>query len=92
MNNNLGAAPRKPRLVVISTHPIQYYAPLYRCIAERGVVDIKVIYLSDAGAVAHEDEGFSRKVEWDVPLLAGYDFRVLQPGTPITSRWFGLLL
>ena len=54
MNNHLGAAPRKPRLVVISTHPIQYYAPLYRCIAERGVVDIKVIYLSDAGAVAHE--------------------------------------
>lgn len=79
---------RRPRLVVLSTHPIQYYAPLYRCIAERGVVDIKVIYLSDAGAVAHHDAGFSRVVEWDVPLLTGYDFEVLQPGTPITSRHF----
>jgi glycosyltransferase involved in cell wall biosynthesis len=88
MNQTSHEALRKPRLFVVVTHPIQYYAPLYRCLAERGGVDIKVIYLSDAGAVGHEDEGFSHKVQWDVPLLAGYDFQVLQPGSPITTRRF----
>lgn len=81
-------AQRKPRLVVLATHPIQYYAPLYRCLAERGAVDITVIYLSDAGAVGYEDPGFSRTIEWDIPLLEGYAYRVLQPGSPITSRGF----
>jgi len=75
-------------LVVLATHPIQYYAPLYRCLAERGRIDIKVLYLTDAGAVAHVDEGFARKVAWDIPLLAGYEYSVLQPGTAITSRGF----
>lgn len=79
---------RKPQLVVLATHPIQYYAPLYRCLAERSAVDITVIYLSDAGAVSHEDPGFSRTIEWDIPLLEGYAYRVLQPGSPITSRGF----
>lgn len=83
-----GANARKPRLVVLATHPIQYYAPLYRCLAERGRIDVKVLYLTDAGAVAHMDAGFAREVEWDVPLLTGYDFSILQPGTSITARAF----
>lgn len=84
----MGTTQRKPRLVALSTHPIQYFAPLYRCLARRGAVDIKLIYLSDAGAVAHHDAGFARTVSWDVPLLSGYDACVLQPGTDITARNF----
>lgn len=78
----------KPRLVVLSTHPIQYYAPLYRCLAQRGAVKIKAIYLSDAGSVAHHDAGFARSVAWDIPLLDGYEFSVLQTATDITGRSF----
>lgn len=79
---------RKPRLVVLSTHPIQYLAPLYRCLAQRGAIDIEVIYLSDAGAVAHHDSGFARTVAWDLPLLNGYESCVMQPGAEIASRSF----
>lgn len=79
---------QKRRLAVLVTHPIQYYAPLYRCLAQRAAVDVKVIYLSNAGATAHADPGFGRTVQWDVPLLEGYDYEVLQPGTAITSRGF----
>jgi len=83
------AAPmRRPKLAVLVTHPIQYYAPLYRCLAQRGAVDVVVVYLSDAGAVAYDDPGFSRQVQWDVPLLEGYDYKVLQPSTSIASRGF----
>lgn len=78
----------KPKLVVLVTHPIQYYAPLYRTLAKRAAIGLEVIYLSDAGAIAHQDPGFAREVQWDVPLLEGHDYRVLQPGTPITSRGF----
>ena len=78
----------RPKLLVLVSHPIQYYAPLYRCLAERGKVALTVVYLSDAGATAHLDAGFSRLVEWDVPLLDGYDFRVLQPGSDINARRF----
>lgn len=84
------SAPRRRnrRFLVLVTHPIQYYAPVYRTLAQRGNIDLKVIYLSDAGAAAHDDPGFSRTVRWDVPLLDGYDYEVLQPGTQITSRSF----
>jgi len=79
---------RQRRLIVIATHPIQYYAPLYRLLAERSVVDLLVVYLSDAGAAAHVDADFGRTVSWGLPLLDGYPYTVLQPGTAITSRGF----
>lgn len=76
----------KPRLVILQTHPIQYYAPLYQVLAQRGVVDVHVLYLTDAGAVAHLDEKFGTQFHWDIPLLDGYPYTVLQPGTPIQGR------
>ena len=76
----------KPRLVILQTHPIQYYAPLYKVLAQRGVVDVHVLYLTDAGAVPHLDEKFGTQFHWDIPLLEGYPYTVLQPGTPIQGR------
>lgn len=78
----------RARLVVLATHPVQYFAPLYRCLAERGALHIKVVYLSDAGAVAYHDAGFGRTVAWDIPLLSGYEACVLQAGANIESRSF----
>lgn len=82
------AAPgeRKRRLVILQTHPIQYYAPLYQVLARRGIVDIHVVYLTDAGAVAHLDEKFGARFQWDIPLLDGYPYIVLQPGASIDGR------
>lgn len=83
-----GASHPKPRLTVLVTHPIQYYAPLYRRLTERGRIELTVIYLTDAGATAHQDPGFSRTVEWDVPLLDGYRYRILGPGTSVNASRF----
>lgn len=79
---------RKPRLLVLATHPSQHHAPLYRCLAQRGHLNLQVLYLSDAGATAHMDPAFGRTVQWDIPLLEGYSFQVLQPGSDITTRRF----
>lgn len=79
---------KKPKLLILQTHPIQYYAPIYQKLAERGVIDIVVIYLTDAGAKAHFDIGFNREVEWDINLLSGYQHKILQPDTSLNNRGF----
>lgn len=81
----------KPRLAVVCTHPIQYHAPLFRRLAERGVLDLHVFYgWTGATGEGTVDYGFGRQVQWDVPLLDGYEFsfhfnRSRAPGT----HWFG---
>lgn len=63
-----------PRLAVITTHPIQYYAPLFRALAERRRIELRVFYgWGGAAGRATHDHGFGVAFEWDVPLLAGHD-------------------
>ena len=63
----------RPRLAVVTTHPVQYYAPLFRRLAERGEVDPHVFYgWEGAAGAAALDRGFGASFEWDVPLLDGY--------------------
>jgi glycosyltransferase involved in cell wall biosynthesis len=75
-------------LVVLQTHPIQYYAPLYRTLAERGHMRVHVVYLTDAGSRSYHDPGFSREVQWDIPLLEGYESTVLEPGMELSKTGF----
>ena len=63
---------RRYRIAILNSHPIQYFAPLYRQLAREPAIDLTVYYC-DAGATKeHFDTGFGRKVQWDVPLLEGY--------------------
>lgn len=59
------------RLAVIMTHPIQYYAPLFRLMTERNRVGLRVFYTKPKETTAF-DQAFGRKVSWDIPLLEGY--------------------
>lgn len=64
----------KKKLAVITTHPIQYYAPLFKILNQRGVIDIKVFYTwSQSQQGAKFDPGFGKNIQWDIPLLDGYD-------------------
>lgn len=60
------------RLAVVNSHPIQYFAPLYRRLAREPDIDLTVLYCSRRGVERYEDSGFDREVRWDVPLLDGY--------------------
>jgi glycosyltransferase involved in cell wall biosynthesis len=60
------------RLAVVTTHPIQYYAPWFRRLAGQPGLDVRVFYLWDFGVTEREDKGFGRAIRWDVPLLDGY--------------------
>src|SRR5579864_4363778 len=83
---------RSIRLALVVSHPIQYAVPLYRRLARRSDVALKVFFTWHAGAAAVHDRGFARPVAWDIPLTEGYDFELV-PNTsrdPGTHRFAGL--
>jgi glycosyltransferase involved in cell wall biosynthesis len=75
-----------PKLAILNTHPIQYYSPYYRRLAEREELDIHVFYSWRGSVDEAYDPGFEQDVSWDIPLLDGYDYTFLEnpasdPGT-----------
>src|SRR4051812_5716711 len=62
------------RLAIITTHPIQYYAPVFKLLHERGKINIKVFYTLGEGYHNNSDKGFGKLVKWDLPLLDGYPY------------------
>lgn len=63
------------KLAVITTHPIQYNAPLFELLAKRGKLDLKVFYTWGRDVLESKyDPGFQREVAWDIPLLEGYAY------------------
>jgi glycosyltransferase involved in cell wall biosynthesis len=81
------------RLLVITSHVVQYSSPVFRQLVSGSRIDLLVAYCSLQGAEAGVDPGFGVKVAWDSPLLEGYPWkhipnRSLRPGL---GRFFGLV-
>lgn len=86
-------AERRYRVLLISTHAVQYASPVFRVMARHPRLDIEVAYCSLQGAEGGVDPEFGRTVKWDVPLLDGYPWKVvpnrsLRPGF---GRFFGFM-
>ena len=81
---------RPVRVAHLVSHPIQYFAPLYRELARRPELDLTVYFYSDATAGRFHDPEFGRSVEWDVPLLEGYKWKICSSarGRPLAQRFF----
>jgi glycosyltransferase involved in cell wall biosynthesis len=58
------------RLAFVTSHPIQYYAPLFRALARR--LDLVVFFVHCATASDQARAGFGVEFKWDIDLLAGY--------------------
>lgn len=77
----------KARLAIVTTHPIQYNAPVFRMLAQRGVIEIKVFYTWGETVLKDKfDPGFNKVITWDIPLLDGYAYEMVkniskQPGS-----------
>ncbi|MFC0514562.1 glycosyltransferase family 4 protein [Mucilaginibacter angelicae] len=63
------------RLAIITTHPIQYYAPVFKLLQEQQGLEIKVFYTWGEKAKEKFDPGFGKAVSWDIPLLEGYPYQ-----------------
>jgi glycosyltransferase involved in cell wall biosynthesis len=67
------------KLAIISSHPIQYNAPLFALMAERGEFELRVFYTWGEDAVKPKfDPDFGKVIEWDIPLLEGYSYQFLK--------------
>jgi glycosyltransferase involved in cell wall biosynthesis len=62
------------RILIICSHPVQYMSPLLRRMAQHPRIDLQVAYCSLRGAHSAYDPGFATAVQWDVPLLDGYNW------------------
>ncbi|MGF7038443.1 glycosyltransferase family 4 protein [Mucilaginibacter lappiensis] len=62
------------RLAIITTHPIQYYAPVFKLLNEAQQINIIVFYTWGQKATEKFDPGFGKNIDWDIPLLQGYDY------------------
>jgi glycosyltransferase involved in cell wall biosynthesis len=68
------ARARRVRLAIVSTHPIQYYAPVFRKLAESETVMPRVFFTwSQTADGPVFDPGFGTSFSWDLPLLEGYE-------------------
>ncbi len=80
------------RLAIISTHPIQYYAPIFQALTRAQKVYPRVFFTWSQSAAGVEDPGFGRRITWDLPLLEGYESQFVPnvARRPGTASFFGL--
>lgn len=71
------------RLAIVTSHPIQYNAPLFKLLTDRGNIEIKVFYTWGKQVMENKyDPGFGKSIQWDIPILEGYDFSFIQNISP----------
>jgi glycosyltransferase involved in cell wall biosynthesis len=77
------------RLAVLTSHSIQYYAPLFRELAK--VVDLHVLFAHRATPAEQAKAGFGTPFAWDVDLTSGYAHSYLEnvARRPGTDRFLG---
>jgi len=80
------------RLAIITTHPIQYYAPLFKLLHERGNITINVFYTFGANGTEKFDEGFDKIIKWDISFLDSYPFEWVSnvANTPSSAKFIGI--
>jgi glycosyltransferase involved in cell wall biosynthesis len=75
------------KLAIVTSHPIQYNAPWFKLLARSGQIRIKVFYTwGQSQAGKKFDQEFGKEIEWDIPLLEGYEYAFVKntssdPGT-----------
>jgi glycosyltransferase involved in cell wall biosynthesis len=76
-------------LAVLTSHPIQYQAPLFRDLSRR--LDLTVLFAHRATQADQAAAGFGVGFEWDVDLLSGYDHYFLKnvATDPGVDRFWG---
>jgi glycosyltransferase involved in cell wall biosynthesis len=86
-------AVNKVKLAIVCTHPIQYYAPVFRALAQSDVLEPRVFYTwSQTAQAAPFDPDFGMRFAWNIPLLEGYKYLFVENTAkhPWPGRFFGV--
>ncbi|MHB2169123.1 glycosyltransferase family 4 protein [Alsobacter sp. R-9] len=78
-----------PRLAIVTSHPIQYYSPLFRELSK--LTPLHVFFAHRPTPQEQAGAGFGVAFDWDVDLLAGLEHTFLRnvSRVPSTSRFTG---
>lgn len=87
-SNWFPAMTRPVRFRVVVSHPIQYYAPYYRALAEHSTMDVKALFASRVGVDATHDVEMGVDVSWKTDLLSGYGSEFLPEAPAIKTPGF----
>lgn len=80
------------KLAIISSHPIQYNAPLFSMLSQEPGLEIKVFYTLSQATKGIQDVEFGKTIQWDIPLLEGYAYTFVPniAKKPGTKHFWGL--
>lgn len=84
----------KKKIIIVNTHCIQYYTPLYKKIVSNPDVELELFLCSDHGIKTYFDVEFSRDVQWDSHLLDGLSWKVFRNITffkNVFKPFFGMI-
>jgi glycosyltransferase involved in cell wall biosynthesis len=84
----------KKRLAIVTSHPIQYNAPWFKMLAGSETIHPGVFYTWEQSATGPKyDPDFRGRIEWDIPLLEGYEYRFVKnkASDPGTHHFRGLV-
>src|SRR4051812_45313839 len=80
--------PRKARVAIVVSHPIQHFVPFYRALARQGEIDLRVFFASTFALKPSLDAGFNMMVQWDVDLLGGYEHEFFEGADEVKELTF----
>jgi len=67
------------KIIIITSHPIQYQVPLFKLLTLKEEMDLRVHFCWDFGVGGNnKDKEFGRIIEWDIPLFDGYRYKFLK--------------
>jgi len=79
---------RRYRVLYVLGHPVQYFSPVLRLLAQHPRLDVTTAYCRLRGARAGHDPEFGATIQWDVPMLDGYCWvEVPNKGTDSEGFW-----
>ena len=83
----------RPRLIIYSSHPIQYQVPWFRALQDTGELDLLVVF-SHLPSPQEQGSGFGVAFQWDINLLDGYRWKVARTRSVLKaeSGFFGRVL
>ncbi len=83
----------RKKLAIVTTHPIQYYAPYFKMLRERNMIDIRVFYTWPQAINEFKDPDFNHAISWDIPLLEGYSWEAVPniSKRPGSKSWYGIV-
>lgn len=82
----------KKKLAIVTSHPIQYNAPLFQLLTIRDQINVKVFYTWSQAKENVYDPGFQNDRKWDLPLMEGYDHLFVENTAkrPGTHHFYGI--